>query len=36
VWAAGTAALATTGHRTLAIVFAVLAVVTGTINYFTD
>ena len=33
VWAAATAALVATGHRTLAVVFAVLAVGSGILNY---
>lgn len=33
VWAAATAALLATGHRALAVVFAILAVGSGTLNY---
>lgn len=33
VWVAATAALLALGHRTLAVVFAILAVGSGLINY---
>ena len=36
VFGAAAGALAATGHRTLAVVLAVLAVVRGTLNYVWD